>query len=97
MGYAYILTHPGTPCVMWDHYFDWGEDLSNKIKTLMEARQSCGVHSRSKLKIVAATDGLYAATIDDKMAVKLGHDHWSPAGDDWTHVCGDHDWSVWRR
>ena len=97
MGYAYILTHPGTPCVMWDHYFDWGEKLSNNIKTLMEARQSCGIHSRSKLQIIAANDGLYAAIVDNRMAVKLGRDHWSPAGDDWTHICGDNDWSVWRR
>src|SRR5262249_51234379 len=23
MGYAYILTHPGVPCVYWSHFFDW--------------------------------------------------------------------------
>ena len=97
MGYAYILTHPGTPCVFWDHYFDWGEHLSSHIKTLMQTRESCGIHSRSKLEIIAATDGLYAAVIDKKVAIKLGGDSWSPQGDGWSHVCGDHDWSVWRR
>ncbi len=30
--YAYILTHPGVPCVYWKHYFDWGSDLHEKIK-----------------------------------------------------------------
>lgn len=97
MGYAYILTHPGTPCVFWDHFFDWGEHLSSHIKTLMRTRESCGIHSRSKLEIIAATDGLYAAIIDKKVAVKLGGDLWSPPGDGWSHVCGEHDWSVWRR
>lgn len=97
MGYAYILTHPGTPCVLWDHFFDWGEHLRKNIEKLMEARQSAGVHSRSKLQIVAATDGLYAAIIDGKMAVKLGRDHWSPTGDGWKHVAGEHDWTVWRQ
>ncbi len=97
MGYAYILTHPGTPCVFWDHYFDWGEHLSSHIKTLMQTRESCGIHSRSKLEIIAATDGLYAAVIDKKVAIKLGGDSWSPQGDGWSHVCGEHDWSVWRR
>jgi alpha-amylase len=32
-GYAYILTHPGVPSVYWAHYFDWGSDLRNKIRT----------------------------------------------------------------
>lgn len=97
MGYAYILTHPGTPCVMWDHFFDWGEQMTSNIKTLMRARQTVGIHSRSKLRIVSATDGLYAAIVDDKMAVKLGRDSWEPSGDGWERVCGDHDWTVWKR
>lgn len=33
-GYAYILTHPGIPCVFWDHYFTWGAELHNIIHTL---------------------------------------------------------------
>lgn len=24
-GYAYILTHPGIPCVLWEHFFDSGK------------------------------------------------------------------------
>ena len=97
MGYAYILTHPGTPCVMWDHFFDWGEQMTSNIKSLMHARQTVGIHSRSKLRIVSATDGLYAAIVDDKMAVKLGRDSWEPSGDGWERICGDHDWTVWKR
>ena len=27
-GYAYILTHPGVPCVYWKHYFDWGSEAA---------------------------------------------------------------------
>ena len=97
MGYAYILTHPGTPCVLWDHFFDWGEHLRENIETLMDVRKRSGIHSRSKLQIVAATDGLYAAVVDGKVAVKLGGDNWSPAGDGWERVAGDHDWCVWQR
>ena len=43
--YAYILTHPGVPCVYWKHYFDWGQDLQNKIRALVNARKVAGVHS----------------------------------------------------
>ncbi len=35
-GYAYILTHPGMPCIMWEHYFDYG--LGGCIKHLVEVR-----------------------------------------------------------
>ena len=97
MGYAYILTHPGTPSVFWDHFFDWGSDLRKQITGLLEARKAMGVHARSKLEIVAATDSVYAALVDDKLAVKLGHDNWSPSGDGWkVSVSGDQ-WCVWTR
>jgi hypothetical protein len=33
-GYAYILTHPGIPCIFWDHYFTWGAEMRNTIHTL---------------------------------------------------------------
>lgn len=35
-GYAYIMTHPGMPCVFWEHLFDWGQEVANTIKTLKE-------------------------------------------------------------
>ena len=32
LGYAYILTHPGIPCLFWEHHFDWGlADDINKL------------------------------------------------------------------
>lgn len=44
-GYAYILTHPGIPCVYWKHYFDWKR--GDEIKKLIKARKYAGVHSGS--------------------------------------------------
>ena len=38
LGYAYILTHPGVPCILWEHYFDW--KLSEQIDELVGA--CCG-------------------------------------------------------
>jgi alpha-amylase len=40
--YAQILTHPGVSCVYWKHYYDWGSDLQNKIKALINARKVAG-------------------------------------------------------
>lgn len=34
-GYAYILTHPGQPCVFYDHLYEWGEDMKKAIVDLV--------------------------------------------------------------
>ena len=97
MGYAYTITHPGTPSIFWDHYFDWGDALRNQIQGLLDARKEAGIHSRSKLEIVAATDQVYAALVDDALAVKLGHDGWSPSGEGWNKAVDGDGWCVWIR
>ena len=34
-GYAYIMTHPGIPCILWEHYFDYGKaDVINQLIAL---------------------------------------------------------------
>ena len=97
MGYAYTLTHPGTPSVFWDHYFDWGDDLRNQIQGLMDTRKKAGIHARSKLEIVAATDSVYAALVGDKLAMKMGHDGWTPSGDGWIVAVSGDGWCVWTK
>lgn len=64
--YAYILTHPGIPCVYWKHYVDWGDDLRNKIHALINARKVAGVHSGSALHTQhnARAKGVYAAMVE---------------------------------
>ena len=34
-GYAYILTHPGQPCVFYDHLYEWGSGLKEAILELV--------------------------------------------------------------
>ena len=36
-GYAYLLTHPGTPSVFFDHLFFFG-DIKHKLRELIEVR-----------------------------------------------------------
>ena len=74
-GYAYILTHPGLPCVYWKHYFDWNRGA--EIKALIRARKYAGVHSGSYIKSeVRGKD--YVAIVGDKptetstLIVKIG-------------------------
>lgn len=30
-GYAYILTHPGTPCVFYDHFYQVGVNVARRL------------------------------------------------------------------
>lgn len=76
-GYAYLLTHPGTPCIFYDHFFDKGV-LGETIAKLIDIRQRNGINSRSKVKILGATSEAYAASIDSKVVMKVGYGNWSP-------------------
>ena len=47
-GYAYILTHPGTPTIFCDHYF--ADGLGDSIRELVKIRKRAGVQCRSKAR-----------------------------------------------
>ena len=94
-GYAYILTHPGIPCVFWDHYFNWG--LKSDIKKLNKLRVNFKIGPKSKLFIDRAENNLYSAFIDDKIAIKLGPTSWSPSGSEWKLYHSGHDYAIWTR
>ncbi|CAI7788337.1 unnamed protein product [Closterium sp. NIES-54] len=51
-GYAYILSHPGTPVVFYDHLYEFG--IHDQIAELIAARKHAGVHCRSPVKIFHA-------------------------------------------
>lgn len=104
-GYAYILTHPGIPCVFWKHYFDWGQELQDKIKALINARKVAGVHSGSVIHTqhIARDAGVYAAMIVGKngnLYVRIGGEdnQWEPSKSGYEnyreYVYGNN-WKVW--
>lgn len=96
-GYAYILTHPGKPCVFWKHFFEWNPGYHEKIKSLTAIRKEMGLHDTSTVNIHKAEYGLYAAIIDDKVAMKIGPKDWAPQGNNWTLATyGDH-YAVWTK
>ncbi|KAL9238435.1 hypothetical protein vseg_012855 [Gypsophila vaccaria] len=69
-GYAYILTHPGTPTIFYDHFFEWG--LKDELTRLSALRARNGIHETSVVNIMTAEADLYLAMIDDRVLVKLG-------------------------
>ena len=103
-GYAYILTHPGIPCVFWGDIFDSGQFYEDRIRELIGIRKKYGIHSNSKLYIDTAQQGLvYAAYIKGnkgEIAMKIGPGDWQPSGSKWQPI-GDlllasgNDYAVW--
>ncbi len=93
-GYAYILTHPGIPMIFWDHYFDWGHKTA--IDAMIKIRKDNALKSTSSLNIVSAGSGLYAAIIDNKVAMKIGPNSWSP-GAGWILKASGTDYAIWDK
>ncbi|TKY65101.1 Alpha-amylase 3 [Spatholobus suberectus] len=76
-GYAYILTHPGTPVIFYDHFYDFG--IHDVITELIEARRQAGIHCRSSIKIYHANNEGYVAHVGDALVMKLGQFDWNPS------------------
>jgi alpha-amylase len=93
--YAYVLTHPGVPCVFWAHYFDWGPAMRHRLDQLIRLRRESGLRADSPVEIKEAARGLYAAVIG-RVAVKLGSRSWSP-GHGWHLAVDGERFAVWRR
>lgn len=104
-GYAFILTHPGIPCVFFPHYYGgtYSKDgvtvtyASNKtaIDLLMGIRRNNGINAYSSV-VVSNSGSFYSATIDNKVVVKIGPGLWNP-GTGWTLKTSGTDYAVWEK
>jgi alpha-amylase len=103
--YAQLLTAPGVPTVYWKHYFDWGADLRNKIRALINARKVAGVHAGSavNLQTNARNNGVYAARVVGSrgdLYVRVGGDdlQWEPSQSGYQgyrEYAAGNGWKVW--
>ncbi|XP_021756525.1 probable alpha-amylase 2 isoform X3 [Chenopodium quinoa] len=96
-GYAYILTHPGIPTVFYDHFYDWGTSIHDKIVNLINIRKQNDIHSRSSIRILEAQPNLYSAIIGEKLSMKIGDGSWCPAGREWKLATCGHRFAVWHK
>ncbi|KAK4481620.1 hypothetical protein RD792_012524, partial [Penstemon davidsonii] len=92
-GYAYILTHPGTPSVFFDHIFS---DYKSEIAKLISIRKQNKINCRSTVNIVKAERDVYAAIIDEKLAMKIGPGHYEPSNGNWSTAIEGRDYKVWE-
>ncbi|KAG8383112.1 hypothetical protein BUALT_Bualt05G0150900 [Buddleja alternifolia] len=94
-GYAYILTHPGTPSVFYDHIFS---DYQSQISELISVRKRNKINCRSKVEIMMAERDVYAAMINEKIAMKIGPGHYEPSNgpQNWSLAVEGNDYKVWE-
>ena len=79
--YAFILTHPGIPCVFIQDWEDRGTDLRKTINNLIKIRKANNVKKGSRVWVDRRENGLYAAYIGvmngEQLAIKIGKQGWS--------------------
>lgn len=78
-GNAFILCHPGTPCIFLPHW------QSNKeaIKRLIDVRKSVGIHNQSTVEVWVAETGKYVAKVygtNGDLFIKVGYEDYTPDG-----------------
>jgi alpha-amylase len=74
------------------------------ILDLLAVRKRHGLDCRAKVQVRKAAGDVYAATINDKIAVKIGRGDWSPnsaridapGGKQWVRACNGKDWACWE-
>ena len=79
--YAFLLTHPGIPCVSYEHYGtetadgkgDWivsGTEMTlhNHINYLITLRKICGITNTSALEVEKVEPSVYKATVKGENA-----------------------------
>jgi alpha-amylase len=100
-GYAYLLTHPGIPCIFWEHFVD-DQYLKKRIIELVALRKRAGIRADSKIKILAAEKDLYIAEINSNLVLKLGPrydggDAMPKKSDGWVVAASGKDWAVFEK
>lgn len=76
---AFILCHPGTPCVFLPHW----KAYKNEIKQLINVRKSVGIHNQSHVEVWVAQKDKYVAKVFGKhgdLFIKVGYGDYTPDG-----------------
>ena len=99
IGYAFILTHPGIPCIYWSDIYDRDKSTENTINELVNIRKEYGINSGSNVNVEKAEDSKYYADYihGDKgtLALKIGPENWSPSDSNFKLLVSGKDYAVW--
>nr|CAB3456670.1 unnamed protein product [Digitaria exilis] len=96
-GYAYILTHPGIPCIFYDHFFD--PNMKDEITKMIKIRKQNKIGPASKLRVLLAQSDAYVAEIDGRVLAKVGarYDVSKSVPDGFLVSTSGNDFAVWEK
>jgi len=96
-GYAFLLTHPGIPCLYWEHLYAVGSRAHNGIMALSRLRSEQKITNHSHVHVLQAGHDCYAARIDDTTIVKIGDSFWNPSSfpGSWSLKLAGEGWAIW--
>lgn len=98
-GYAFLLTHPGIPCIFWNHLFKRSCSYAyNNIKSLCKFRVHNNITNQSNVDILVSNHDSYVARVNDNVIVKIGDSFWNPYSipGNWTLELFGRGWAVWK-
>ena len=96
-GYAYILTHPGTPTVFWDHLYSWGKKHHEAIAAMTALRVEMKINRASQLVILIAEQDQYVAEIDGCIIVRLGKNKSFTPSSSWNERLSGSGYTIWTK
>jgi glycosidase len=96
-GYAFLLTHPGIPCIYWEHMYSVGSRAHNGIIALGRFRSEQKITNQSHVHVLKALSDCYVAKIDNTTIVKIGDSFWNPSGypGSWRLKLSGDGWAIW--
>lgn len=74
------------------------------LRTHPHTLTPCFFHTSPQTRFLTSTGDVYAATINDVIAIKIGRGDWSPnqakieakGGQAWAKACSGHNWACWE-
>ena len=97
-GYAFLLTHPGVPCIFFSHLMEKGPDVLDPLKDLCLLRRAQNIARTSWVEVLRSGPACYAALIDGRTIVKIGDEFWGPNnGAGWKLSLSGEGWAIWTK
>lgn len=91
---AFILCSPGIPCIYMKHW----QKYKDKLKLLINARKSAGIHSNSTIVINETSSNSYIATCNGKIGkliLKIGNSSYPNPSSEYSLVIKEDNFTVW--
>lgn len=93
---AFILSHPGIPCVFYPHWKQWKAE----IKPMIAARNLVGIHSQSEVRVIQSNSNVYFAEVFGKrgsLLIKVGPQYDVAVPQGYTLYTSGQNYAIWTK